>query len=88
MNYELAIKDVNVEAHLDIEKEIAARRNGQMTFTLRVNNGNIADLVVVQYVDARQYLRLKSVTLEELTVAYNPHERTSPDALRPINSKL
>jgi hypothetical protein len=76
MDYELKIKEINVPAHLDIEQEIAKRKNGQMTFTLRIDKGNISDLTVVEYVNINEYLRLKSVTYTELTVASHPHERS------------
>jgi len=85
MDYELSIRDTNVPAHLDIEKEIAKRKDGQMTFTLRINDGNIVDLAMVEYVDARSFLRIKSVTLEELTITHTPNARNQQDALRPNN---
>jgi|PlaIllAssembly_1097288.scaffolds.fasta_scaffold34713_2 hypothetical protein len=85
MDYELSIKDVNVQAHLDIEREIVKRKEGQMTFTLRINDGNIVDLAMVEYVDARSFLRLKSITLEELTITHTNNARDQQDALRPNN---
>lgn len=66
MNYALSIRDHNVAAHLDIEKEIGLRRNGIFTFTIRVNNGNIVDLNVTEYVDVKnKYAVVKTITIEE-----------------------
>ena len=73
MEYQLSIKPENVQPHIDIEEEIAKRKNGQMTFTLRIDKGLISDLSVVEYVDVREYLRLKSVTIEEHTITRYPH---------------
>lgn len=70
MDYELKIRDVNIPAHLDVEKEIAARKEGQLTFTVRINDGNIVDLSTVEYVNANQYLRLKSVIRTEFVVQH------------------
>lgn len=57
MNYSLEIRDSNIQAHLDIEREIANKKNGQMTFTLRINGGNVADVVMVEYIDVEPYVR-------------------------------
>lgn len=68
---ELKIRDANIPAHLDIEKELKNIKDGQFTFTLRINAGNIADLAVVEYIDVRDYLRLKSVTTVKLNSPYS-----------------
>lgn len=57
MNYSLEIRQANIQAHLDLEREVATKGNGQMTFTLRINGGNIADMVMVEYVDVQPYIR-------------------------------
>jgi hypothetical protein len=85
MNYELSIKPENIQPHLDIEEEIAKRKNGQMTFTLRIDKGNISDMSVVEYVDVREYIRLKSVTRQEFTVAHHIIVGNKQDAIRPDN---
>ena len=57
MNYSLEIRQANIQAHLDIEREIANKKDGQMTFTLRINGGNVADVVMVEYIDVQPYVR-------------------------------
>lgn len=66
---ELTIRDYNVPAHMDIEKDIQGKKNGLLTFTLRVNAGNVVDYTVVEYVDARsKYGTVTAVLVQELTV--------------------
>ena len=74
MKYELSIRDHNVKPHLDIEKEIDLKKNGLFTFQLRVNNGNIVDFLLFEYKDARHYLQLKKIVIEEYTVAYTDRD--------------
>jgi hypothetical protein len=88
MDYQLSIKQENIQPHIDIENEIAKRKNGQMTLTLRIDKGNISDISVVEYIDVREYLRLKSITFEELTIAHDLNIGNKPDAVRPDNGKL
>ena len=74
-NYALNIREHNIKAHLDIEDEIKQRKEGLFTFTLRVNNGNIVDFNVTEYVNVRQkYGVIKTVVIEEYTIAYNRGE--------------
>jgi len=54
MNYDLIIRESNVPAHADIEASIAEKNTGQITFTLRINGGNIVDVSFVEYVDVRK----------------------------------
>lgn len=69
MHYALNIREHNVAAHLDIEKEIAQKKNGLFTFTVRVNNGNIVDLNVTEYVPVKdKYAVVTTVTIEELNI--------------------
>lgn len=88
MEYALSIRPANIEAHLDIEREIANRKNGQMTMTIKVNAGNIVDLTMVEYVDVRQYVRLKSITLTELGHSPDLGSGNLPNALRNTHSQL
>lgn len=69
MNYQLAIRDHNKQAHVDIEHDIQSQKNGLFTFIIRVNNGNIVDYNVVEYADAKKYLVLKSITIQQITIA-------------------
>ncbi|OFW53996.1 MAG: hypothetical protein A2163_07955 [Actinobacteria bacterium RBG_13_35_12] len=71
MKYSLDIREENVPAHLDIEKDIHKKANGVFTFTIKLNNGKIVDYNVVEYVDPRDYLQLASVVIQELSFSYN-----------------
>lgn len=62
------IRKHNLKAHDDIERDIQGQQNGLLTFTLRVNGGNIVDYNVVEYVDARQYLR-DELVIKESTIS-------------------
>lgn len=89
-NYALAIRDHNIQAHLDIESDIAERRNGLFTFTLRVNNGNIVDYNTTDYVNVKQkYGIIKALIIEEVRIELpaplNSGERSASDTLRPNN---
>lgn len=50
---DLTLKEANVPAHLDIEEDIRKKQNGQITFTIRMNNGVIVDYNKTEYVDTR-----------------------------------
>lgn len=74
-NYSLEIRDQNVPAHLDIEKEIEQRKNGLFTFTLRVNNGNIVDFNVTDYIIVQEkYGIIKLLEIERIVINV-PKER-------------
>lgn len=85
MNYQLNIRDHNRQAHLDIEEEIKHKKNGLFTFILRVNNGNIVDCVIMENRNARDYLALKSITIEEYRITHNNRERSSLNPIRTNN---
>lgn len=87
MKYELSIREHNMPAHLDIEADMALQKNGLFTFILRVNNGNIVDYNVVEYANARKYLILKKVIIQEFTVALNRGVGSIPDPVRTDNNK-
>lgn len=74
MQYKLELKDQNLRPHLDIEKDIQTQKNGLFTFVIRISSGNVVDYEVVEYVDGREYLQLKSVTFTELTFSHNPRK--------------
>lgn len=82
MKYALDIREQNIEPHLDIEKAIEKRKNGTFTCIIRCNSGNIVDIVLMEYATARDYFQLKSVTIEEHTVAFNPRTGNSRDGIR------
>ena len=85
MNYALQIRDHNIQAHLDIENEIQAKKNGLFTCIIRVNNGNIVDSVIMEYADARKYLILKKIIIEEFTVPRNYGVGSQSDPVRSDN---
>lgn len=70
-NEALNIREYNKRAHIDIEKDIQTQKNGLFTFVLRVNGGNIVDYSVTEYVGPSKYLKLRSITIQELTVPRN-----------------
>lgn len=74
-NYALNIRDHNIKPHLDIEEEVKALNNGVFTFTLRVNNGNIVDFNVTEYVDAREkYGIVKALIVQEFIATSDNRE--------------
>lgn len=69
MKYALNIREHNIKPHLDIEEEVKLLKNGLFTFTLRVNNGNIVDFNVTEYINVKQqYGIIKQVVIEEYRV--------------------
>ena len=87
MIHELSISDHNRQAHVDIEHDIEKQQNGLFTFILRVNNGNVVDYNVVEYADARKYLILKKIVIEEFAIAHDIGIRDQSNAIRPNNSE-
>lgn len=70
---ELNIRSANLRAHADIEVDILGKKTGQMTFTVRVNGGNIVDYSLVEYVDAKRkydrFAKANAATIKQLTVS-------------------
>lgn len=89
MNYALEISPHNSQAHIDIEDEIKRKQDGLLTFILRVNDNRIVDCVIMEYIDARKYLTLKSITFTEITIehstAHNNREGSTGNSLRTDN---
>ena len=85
MKYELDIREHNRQAHIDIEQEMQAKKDGLFTCIIRVNNGNIVDSVIMEYADARKYLVLKKVVIEELTIPRTVGIGSESDPLRSDN---
>lgn len=54
MQDNFTIRKHNIKAHADIEVDIMKKKNGIMTFTLRVNAGNIVDYSPVEYIDVKE----------------------------------
>lgn len=70
MIYNLEISPHNKQAHIDIEHDIQAQKNGLFTFILRVDNNNIVDYNVVEYININKYLVLKAVSFQPVTVIH------------------
>lgn len=59
--HSLEIREANIPAHLDLEEDIQKQKNGQITFTLRINAGNIVDYNLTEYVDViKKYFGVKT----------------------------
>ena len=73
--YDLSIREHNVPAHLDIERDIKLKKDGLFTFTLRINGGNIVDYSLTEYVDVkRKYLGVTKTVIAKSTVTYYPRK--------------
>jgi len=71
MNYQLSIRDWNVKPHLDLEDTMRKQKNGLLTFTIRLNSGNIVDVNTVEYVNpAAKYGIIKTITITELRISH------------------
>lgn len=82
INYDaVEIKQQNIPAHLDIEKDIQEQKDGLFTFILKVANSSIADYNVVEYVTINKYLRLKRIVIEELTFSCDSQLGNRTDSL-------
>lgn len=59
--------------HADIEVDLQAKKDGQVTFTLRINAGNIVDYSLVEYVDVKRkyggHRQTGTVIVEELSIS-------------------
>jgi hypothetical protein len=58
MKLEEIIDPHNYQAHIDIERDIKERKDGQHTFTLRINQGQIVDYSKYDTVTAKDYADL------------------------------
>lgn len=69
MQYKVgSIRKANIQPHDDIETAILTQQNGLLTFTIRINNGNIVDFNMVKYVNAKSYLTNGLLT-QELSIS-------------------
>ena len=86
MKYDLSIRDHNKQPHIDIEKDIKKRGNGALTFSIRINDGDIVDYAPIEYVDAKaKYLSLKSITIQQFDISYPTRERGTGNPIRRDN---
>lgn len=77
---------MNDQAHLDIEDEIQKKKNGQLTFILRINNYVIVDLNILEYVSKEVYTELEQEVIKELTIPYIDRQTDRANAVRNTNS--
>lgn len=88
MEYNLSIRQDNVEQYLDLQREISEKKNGLFTCIIRVNNGKICDLNMLEYVNARiKYLRLKEIVRTEFTILHSVNKGIGNDAVRSGDSQ-
>lgn len=81
-NYQLQIKDANLKPHLDLEEEITTKKNGILTFTVRVNNGNMVDLNITEYVPIQEkYGIVKMLVIEEVVINVSDENRAKQSEL-------
>ena len=79
----MKIRKYNVPAHIDIETHLERRMKGNVTFTVRVNAGNIVDLSIVNYVDTRKkYPASKRDIKEKLEISSPIRERSTVSSIR------
>lgn len=93
---DISMKEQNVPAHLDVEEAIQQRKTGLLTFTIRMNNGDIVDYNRTEYVNVKTkylgngayaefQLSVKRNAKEEPTIPHDNGERGSRDTLRTDN---
>ena len=83
MEYALSIPEANQQAHIDIENDIAQRKNGLFTFIIRVHDGRIEDYILLEYVDAKsKYRGFATIAYEKLVASYSYWERDKTVAIR------
>ena len=71
MKYQLQINQHNIKPHLDIERDIQNKKNGLMTFNLRVNQGNIEDYAKFRTVDIIEYRSVSFTAIKESSSSHN-----------------
>lgn len=55
------IKKFNVDAHIDIDRELTEHIGDYLHFEIRCSGGNIVDLVVREFVDYEKIIRNPSI---------------------------
>ena len=70
MEYNLSIPEANQQFHIDLEQDIAQRKNGLFTFIVRVHDGAVTDYSLMEYVDAKsKYLSVAEITRTQFVVS-------------------
>lgn len=71
IQYDLEIRPHNQQAHIDIENDLQAKKNGLFTFIIRVNGGNIVDYILMEQDDGRKYAGITRVVVKKSFVSYD-----------------
>lgn len=50
---DIVFSEANIPAHLDVEEYIRSKQNGQITFTIRLNNGSVVDWNRLDVIDVK-----------------------------------
>jgi hypothetical protein len=82
MQYDVTISQNNIRAHLDIERDIQALKNGHFSFTIRVSQGNIEDYVTYRTVSAASY-RSMVVAIQKRGLAHDIGTGDYQSTIRP-----
>lgn len=85
MKYNLDINQHNIKPHLDIERDIQNKKNGLMTFNLRVNQGNIEDYAKFRTVDVIEYRSVSFTVTKQSPLPHNTGTGSSQDGVRTDN---
>jgi len=80
MDYALEIPDYNIQPHIDIENQLLYKRNGLLTFTVRISGGRIVDLCLIEYVEPIR--NIKRVIVKEFTITRTIGIGNPEDAIR------
>lgn len=67
----IELREANIPAHLNIEDDLAKYKRGLLTFSLRVNAGNIVDYTQTEYVNAKKYFGSNTTAEFQLSVKRN-----------------
>ena len=86
MDYTLGtVRRANLPAHDDIETDILNQQNGNLSFVLRVNGGNIVDYSVVEYVNVREYF-VDKLVIKQLGISLYYRKGGGENPVRDNNS--
>lgn len=80
------IRKHNIPAHIDIENDVVAKKDGLLTFTLRINAGNITDYNRPETINpATKYKSAERDPLEQFTISPDLGKRSRGNSIRDDN---
>lgn len=85
MKTQLTINQHNIQAHMDIERDIQNKKNGLFTFNLRIHQGNIEDYAQYETITSCDYGEFIYAFFEEYTVTRDTRDGNTTNAVRPGN---